>query len=244
MLKNKNTKYFCEKCTGFTLVELLVALVVSGIIMTGVYSAFKTQQDSFTAQDQVVEMQQNIRSAFYLLADELRMAGYDMDKNGSKTDTAGITAASPTSITFTIVADTDGVDNAAPSGADEVGELKTITYDLYDAYSNGINDIGRQVGSVKSAVAENIEQLEFLYTLADGTQVLAPTTAQLPLIRSIQVSMLAITAHPDRKYTNNQSYAPASASAIASGIDWSPSSPDHFRRRFQTMTIKLRNMGL
>ena len=175
MLKLINTKYFCGKCDGFTLVELLITLVVSGIIMTGVYSAFKTQQNSYVAQDQVVEMQQNIRSAFYIMTDELRMAGYDIDKNGDDTDTAGITAASPTSITFTIVADLDGVDNDGDDGDDdgdpvtpdvpddEIGELKTITYDLYDAYGNGTNDIGRQVGGVKSAVSENIEQLEFLF---------------------------------------------------------------------------------
>ena len=243
MFKLVSIEYFYGKNDGFTLVELLITLAVSGIIMTGIYSAFKTQQDSYIAQDQVAEMQQNIRAGFYVMANELRMAGYDVDKNGAKAGTAGIISVSntvaDTSVTFTMVADVDGVDNSSPAnGVDEVGELKTISYDLYDAYSDGDNDIGRQVGGVKAAVAENIEKLEFLCVLEDGTTTLAPTAAQLPLISSLQVSILATTARPDRNYTNNQSYA------SASGVDWTPASPDHYRRRFQTMTVNLRNMGL
>jgi len=252
MYNLKANKYFCEKNDGFTLVELMVTLIVAGIIMSGVYSAFKTQQDSYRVQDQVVEMQQNIRSAFYIMADELRMAGYDIDKNGDTAGTAGITNASATGITFTLVADTDGVDSdnggsdtvdtdgdgQSATGIDETGELKTITYDLYDAYGDLDNDIGRQVGGVKSAVAENIENLEFYYTLTDGTRTTAPAATQLENIRTIEISILAITGHSDRKYTNSQTYT------SASGVDWTPTSPDYFRRRFQTMTVKCRNMGL
>ncbi len=231
---------------GFTLIELLVVMAVSGIIMTGVYSAFKTQQDSYIAQDQVAEMQQNLRAGLSILADDLRMAGYDIDKNGTKTGTAGVTTAKANEITFTLVADTDGIDNdnadgdnKSATGADETGELKTITYQLYDAYTDGDMDLGRKVdGSVNQAVAENIEQLEFYYTLDDGTQTLTPTAAQLSKIRSVEVSILATTNHLDRNYTNIQTYT------SASGVDWTPATKDNFRRRFQSMTVQCRNMGM
>ncbi|MCD6188227.1 MAG: PilW family protein [Desulfuromusa sp.] len=231
---------------GFTLVELLIALAISGVLMTAVYATFQSQQNNYLAQEQVAEMQQNIRAGLDIMVSELRMAGYDVDKNGDKTGTAGITVADAGTITFTVVADTDGVDNDndSPTEIDEQGELKTIKYELYDAYSGtdgGHDDIGRQVGasaSTKRAVAENIEHLEFYYKLADGTQTTAPTAAQLELIRSIQISILAITRNPDRNYTNNKSYN------SLSGADWTPAPPDHFRRRFQTMTVKCRNLGL
>ena len=251
MLKLVYAKYFYEKRDGFTLVELLITLAVSGIIMTGIYSAFKTQQDSYITQDQVAEMQQNIRAGFYVMANELRMAGYDIDNNGDKANTAGITVASASSVTFTIVADTDGItDDDSDGTIDNAGELKTVTYALYDAYSDGITDLGRMIGTgawasstTKRAVSENIEQLEFFYTLADGTTTLAPTATQLSQIRSIQVSMLAITAHPDRNYTNTNQYCPASNPTCAvTGTVWTAN--DNFRRRFQTMTVNLRNMGL
>lgn len=242
---------------GFTLVEMLIAVAISGVIMTGVFSAFKTQQDSYLAQEQVAEMQQNIRAGFYVMADELRMAGYDIDKNGDKAGTAGITAASAISVTFTLVADGDGVNNDGDGPTDETGELKTIKYDHYDANSTDDLDhwdLGRQVGaaaSTKRAVAENIEQLEFYYTLADGTQILAPTASQLSDIEMLTVSILAITGRADRNYTNNKFYCPASNPLDSAtgdctnpaGKKWGPYG-DNSRRRFQTMTVKCRNMGL
>jgi len=239
---------------GFTLVELLVALVISGLLMTAVYTTFQAQQNSYLAQEQVAEMQQNIRAGMDIMVSELRMAGYDVDKNGDKTGTAGIIVAGADNITFTLVADTDEVDNDnadgdnnSSTGEDEPGELKTIKYELYDAYhdtDSDHDDIGRQVGaaaSTKRAVAENIEHLEFYYKLADGTQTTIPTAAQLEMIRSIEVSILAITRNPDRNYTNSAVYRPASNLVL--GTTWGPYN-DHFRRRLQTMTVKCRNLGL
>ncbi len=40
--------------SGFTMVEMLIALVVSSIIMVAVYTSSKTQQDSYLTQDEVV----------------------------------------------------------------------------------------------------------------------------------------------------------------------------------------------
>jgi len=219
---------------GFTLIEVLIALAVSGILMVGVYTAFQIQQESYRTQDQVAEMQQNIRAGLDFVVRELRMAGYDPDNLGS----AGISAANANSITFSFVADDDATDNDGDGTVDEIGELATISYDHYDANTDGLMDVGRQVGGTKRAVAENIEQIEFYYTLADGTQTTTPTATQLDDIRSIEISILAMTDRPDGKYLNSQSYA------SASGVDWTPAAADNFRRRFQTMRVQCRNMGL
>jgi type IV pilus assembly protein PilW len=61
---------------GMTLIELLVVLVVSGILVAGVYRTFISQQHTFTVQEQVVDMQQNVRLAINRMTRELRMAGY------------------------------------------------------------------------------------------------------------------------------------------------------------------------
>lgn len=64
---------------GITLIELLVALVIGGIIVAGIYRVFVAQSKAYVFQDQVVEVQQNIRSAMEILLRDLRMAGFNGD---------------------------------------------------------------------------------------------------------------------------------------------------------------------
>ena len=59
---------------GITLIELLVALTISGILVAGVYRTFVSQQHTYTVQEQVVDMQQNVRLAINRMTRELRMA--------------------------------------------------------------------------------------------------------------------------------------------------------------------------
>jgi len=69
---------------GVTLIELVVGLIISGIVVAGVYRVFVAQSKAYTVQDQVVEVQQNIRSAMEILLRDLKMAGYDDDSLNSK----------------------------------------------------------------------------------------------------------------------------------------------------------------
>lgn len=226
---------FCLKNSdGFTLVELLVTLAISGILMTGVYTAFMSQQNSYLAQEQVVEMQQNIRAGLDIMVRDIRMAGYDPDL----ADAYGIQTATPDQFVFTL------------DDPDIPGTSITRTYELY-VTGGGINALRRTAAG--TAIAENIDELEFLYVLADGTQVLAPTTAQLDDIRSVQISILASTRQSTRNFINDDIYCPASnpldnATGQCTEPDpllatvWGPFS-DNFRRRFQVTTVNLRNMG-
>lgn len=61
---------------GITLIELLVALVISAILVAGVYRTFVSQQRTYTVQDQVVEMQQNVRATLNKMLREIRMVNY------------------------------------------------------------------------------------------------------------------------------------------------------------------------
>jgi type IV pilus assembly protein PilW len=61
---------------GMTLIELLVALTISGILVAGVYRTFVSQQHTYTVQEQIVDMQQNVRLAINRMTRELRMAGF------------------------------------------------------------------------------------------------------------------------------------------------------------------------
>ena len=64
---------------GVSLIELLVALVICGIVVAASYRFFITQSKAYAVQDQVIEAQQNVRLAMEILLRDLRMAGYDDD---------------------------------------------------------------------------------------------------------------------------------------------------------------------
>ena len=61
---------------GFTLIEMMIAVVVSSIVVAGLYSIFNLQSRQFLYQDLQMEMHQNIRFATDVLSRSIRMAGY------------------------------------------------------------------------------------------------------------------------------------------------------------------------
>ncbi len=101
---------------GVTLIELLIALTLSGILIAVLYRAFIAQQDNYTVQDQVAEMQQNVRIAIDQMTKEIRMAGYGGDMLSVFADVNGFTdRITPSSNAITVLL------------ADQVGVLKENT---------------------------------------------------------------------------------------------------------------------
>jgi prepilin-type N-terminal cleavage/methylation domain-containing protein len=78
---------------GFSLVELLIAMVIGLIILAGVYRAFTAQQKNFVVQEQVSEAQQSVRAVMDLIARDMRMAGFGKPSwaVGGSSDTVTIT---------------------------------------------------------------------------------------------------------------------------------------------------------
>ena len=117
---------------GFTIAELVVAMALSGVLMAGIYSAYYSQQKAYVAQDQVTEMQQNLRVALYHLESEVRMAGYDPTQEAE----AGILIANRGEMQ---IAKDDNGDGDTNLGGDDPDE--EIRYFLTnDADGDGVND--------------------------------------------------------------------------------------------------------
>jgi len=68
---------------GITLIELLVGLVICAIVIAAIYRVFTAQSNAYVVQDQVVEIQQNIRSVMEIMVRDIRMAGFDYDNSTS-----------------------------------------------------------------------------------------------------------------------------------------------------------------
>ncbi len=63
---------------GFTLIELLIALAISSIFLAGVIQIFSTSSTSYSLQEDMAAMQQNIRVGKMFIERDVRMAGCEM----------------------------------------------------------------------------------------------------------------------------------------------------------------------
>ena len=214
---------------GFTLVEMMVALAVGSIVMAAVMTAFLSQHNTYLAQGQVVEMQQNARVALDMLELDIRSAGYDPNNLGAGITTVGIDPLTGVASTLTFTREAGA---PAPPG------LETISYGLVDAFvtegrNDGVvEDLGRNEGGGPQPVAENISRLEFRYLDGNGNP-----TAVLNNIRSIQVSIQVQSARPEV-----QSNPGRDVYTTPSGAQWQ--APAGFWNVYLTTAVYCRNLGL
>lgn len=67
-----------QKRHGISLIEVLVALVLTGIITTAVFRLYLSQHQQYIAQDDVSNIQQNARASIDELSRHIRMAGHQL----------------------------------------------------------------------------------------------------------------------------------------------------------------------
>jgi len=228
---------------GFTMVELMIAMVISSLLVTAVYAAHTTQQRTYHVQEQVAEMQQTLRSALFFITSEIRVAGYDPEGNGN----FGITSALAGRLQFTVDDNEDGIrDNDEKIDIGFTNAASSVNQDIdgngipdLDSNGDGVPDavaIGKQNYSAANiakgykSFAEKIQALEFLYLDSTGA-----VTAVNSDIRSIQITILARARRLDQKFTNSMIYTTPSSQT------WGPYN-DNFRRRMLTTTIRCRNL--
>lgn len=252
-----------KKHNGFTMVEILIGIVVGAIVMGAIYSTYTIQSKSAVVHEQVSEMQQNLRSALYMMERDIRMAGLNpMDDPILFI----ISTAATNSITFSADFDRDGV----------LAANETITYLITAGTTNLCRD---DTNGVQPPVllAGNIQALGFGYgfdndgddlidvaagntiwavdTDGDGSLDATPDingdgfinaadfggtvglgyTVPLANIRVVRIWLLARTGRQDLNFVDRNTYAVA---------DQNITPNDSFRHRLLTTTVICRNMGL
>ena len=258
---------------GFTLVEMMISVAIFGIVMAGIYQTYDSQQKTYIVQEQIIDMQQNHRTAIYFLGQELRMAGYDPSGKAdakidadSYMDSPGFNTAEIAE--FEITMDLNGDEEI-------LEDNETIRYALTndDEDGDGISDainadwvnsgaecsLGRETGGAGGLqpVADNIDAVEFLYILENGDVTESVVGDAREDIRGVIVSILARTKNMIKGYRNTKTYIPASREKDSGGnylisdtrfIGTRPDTSwgpfdDRYRRNLYITRFKCRNMG-
>jgi type IV pilus assembly protein PilW len=210
-----------EREQGFTIVELLVVILMMAVVMAGIYAVYTSQQKSFVVQQDLAEMQQNLRAAMFFMVRDIRLAGCNPT---GKAD-AGIVTANGSSISMTM--DIRGKNPDDPPNGNTLDPEESVTYSLIGT------DLVRDTGGGPVAVASNIDGLNFVYLDANGNE-----TADLTKIRTVQVTVVARTEQPSIGYVDTASYKNLRGTVVLSAQN------DGFRRRVFATNIRCRNLGL
>ena len=175
---------------GFTLVEVLIAMAIGGILLGAVVSTFVLQSKSYDVQEQMTEMVQTARAAMDMISREVRMAGYDPTG-------AGFEGIPYHGAQLQLLADLRGANSTDPPDGDTNDPNENITY----AYDSKNLQIDRNTGGGNQPFAEHIESFAFTYLDRDGH----PTTTTAD-IRQIRVAITARAARPDPGYAAHGGY--------------------------------------
>lgn len=182
--------------SGFTLIELLVSMTISLVVLAAVAKTFTVQTRQNGAEEQMAQMQQNVRGALDLMVREIQMAKYDPAGAAFPAGTYGVTYSASQLEIKSDVADGNGTISTAS------GSVEDIVY----AFDSANLSITRKLGTsgIADIVADNVTSFTFAYYDANGSAV--TSAANSGSIRKITITIVARTAKPDPGYTINGGY--------------------------------------
>jgi type II secretory pathway pseudopilin PulG len=182
----QKTNHFDSK-SGFSLVELVLAMGISTLILIGIYGVFSITGKNFTTQNATANAQQSLRAAIGLMARDIRAAGLDP----TDTDNFGFEYAASTKIQITA----DSIDSGTGefNGTVDDTNFERITYEFK---SNQI--VQTLYGDTTSAapLISNINNVQFTYLDANNSDLidygLSPPrvpTDELINIRTVEIQI-------------------------------------------------------
>jgi prepilin-type N-terminal cleavage/methylation domain-containing protein len=177
---------------GLTLTELLVTLAMTGFLAAGAYQMAIRQGKTYSAQDQVMDVQQGIRIALDQIVDDAQMSGYDSDSIASQIviDQAVVPGDDRLTISHEFDDTTERTVTYLVSGGQV---LKQVTF---------TNALGTPTAATSEPLLDGVLSLRFTYGLdtnndgAADAWVPAGSVGSARLV-AIRVRLSARPTHPD-----------------------------------------------
>ncbi len=224
----------------------MVSMVISSLVIAGVYGVYTIQQRSYTVQEQVSEMQQRIRAAVDFMSREMRVAGYDPPEPydpGNACQGATITqadmTATPSNPQFFAFSYCDVTASSNTPPITYTSRIRTSRYQLENRALGLLRDNDKSA----TTIAEGVDAIEFQYRGRGGTVLPAPV-ANPRDVHAVDISMLVRSTYPDMKHTDTVLYLPRSKDRTWNGTFNVNPPNDNFHRRLLVTTVYLRNMGV
>jgi type IV pilus assembly protein PilW len=176
---------------GFTLIEMVVALGLSLVTVSAVYTLYVSELRAQLVREDMLEMQQQARVVMDVVSREILMAGYDPRGANNDVDLSNDFLG----ITFDpgrlmIKADLNGN-----------GLLTDANESIIFVFDVGTHTLRRNTGGGNQPFGENIESFVVEYFDQEGNPAVDSTS-----IRQVKITVTARTEDPDLKYVPNGGY--------------------------------------
>ena len=158
--------------SGFTLLEVIVALTITLIVMSGIISLLNSLNRTYTGQNVAAAVQQVTRAGIDIMTRNIRMAGL----NPLNLEPIGIVEASGDKIRFKLDLDGSGAIEAGADIREDIAYLLNRKNQLIRQY-DGNNRSNR-------SLLDNVSELKFKYLDADDQE-----TSSLDAIRTVEISL-------------------------------------------------------
>ena len=189
-----------RKRNGFSLIELLIALAILGIVITTVYSVFDSQQKVYTIQDQTLAMEQNLKACLALIAREARYAGLNVKlKEDGRLDSNFVAmipdSFKPTSPMVVTLSDTD-YPLKITEGHDRSPDMMTIVSSICDETNPSAVDINGGISPGETCVT--IRTFPHKIQVGDIVYIGNPGIYEYAIVKKVSRKTLTIDTDPER----------------------------------------------
>jgi len=231
-----------KKQTGFSLIEMMVAMLIGLFLMGGVISVYLSSSQSSRVNDSLRTLQENGRFALASLRNSIQMAGYidNYDPSILLDPFPGGAIDFNQKVAISFESDVDCTGAATPVPAAPAARVANNTLQLV---GDELRCVGN-AGGTGITIIDGVDQMQILYGLDDdddeiadryvtATTVTATTNGWRDMVSSVRIALLLNSVNDIKPISESKTYQLLDVTTAAFN--------DRKLRKVFTTTILIRN---